>query len=505
MSIDKHPPAAIEQAGIISYITFNWIQPMLLHGRRHILTSEDLEQLSKNDRVQRLADLMLREWSREVESKKQACIHSEMKRPNFYKVLWRCFGLYACVPFLSGLMESACKIGEAVLLGYVIRFFDAPEMTLQNGMGYALGLFFLTLFRATVHHHNFFHVLRIGTWIRQGLISLMYRKCLTLSTSSSISTGTIVNMISNDLQPFENCAPFFMYILLGPLETIVVMYFLWKELGAACLAGLLALFLLMPVQALFSRRFSSIRAKTVHARDERIRTLSDVFSGIALVKLCAWEVPFQERVMMLRSIELGHIWKSNIMRAANMSIYFFFQALIALFAFVTYWLQGKALTADKVFVSLTLFNILRQTMTMFFPKALESMAEVRVSVKRITDFLLLPELKTLMNKLEADSDVREQQHPTNRPDKDGTLEHELKQHGLPEVLLEMKNASFSWTMDTDGKDVNLEISAQEKSGKARAVTRALGNIEEDIALATPKKAILNNVTMSLRRDELLAI
>src|SRR5690554_7114346 len=125
MSIDKHPPAAIERAGIISYITFNWIQPMLLHGRvtitsrhalthhfqgtalsdtfaflfsnhlfllstkqRHTLTSEDLEQLSQNDQVQRLADLMLREWSREVESKKQPCIHSEMKRPNLYKVLW---------------------------------------------------------------------------------------------------------------------------------------------------------------------------------------------------------------------------------------------------------------------------------------------------------------------------------------------------------------------------------------------------------------------------------
>ncbi|KAF9180045.1 Multidrug resistance-associated protein 4, partial [Haplosporangium sp. Z 767] len=429
---------------------------------------------------------MLREWSREIEFKKHACIHSEVKCPNLYKVLWRCYGLYACVPFLSGLLESACKIGEAVLLGYVIRFFDNPEMTLRRGMGYVLGLFFLTLFRATVHHHNFFHVLRIGTWIRQSLISLMYRKCLALSTSSSISTGAIVNMISN---------------VLGPLETIVVMYFLWKELGVACLAGLLALSLLMPVQTLFSRRFGSIRTKTIHARDERIRTLSDVFSGIALVKLCAWEVPFQERVMMLRSIELGHIWKSNIMRAVNMSIYFFFQALIALFAFVTYWLQGKALTADKVFVSLTLFNILRQTMTMFFPKALESMAEVRVSVKRITDFLLLPELRNLENKLGEALDGSQQQHPAKASDKDETPEHELKQHGLSEVLLEMKNASFSWTMDTDEKDMNLETSAQKKNEKARAVTGTL----EDIDLATPKKAILNNITMSLRRDELLAI
>jgi hypothetical protein len=29
----KHPPAAIEQAGLFSYLTFNWIQPLILYGR----------------------------------------------------------------------------------------------------------------------------------------------------------------------------------------------------------------------------------------------------------------------------------------------------------------------------------------------------------------------------------------------------------------------------------------------------------------------------------------
>jgi ATP-binding cassette subfamily C (CFTR/MRP) protein 4 len=147
---DKHPPAAIEHASILSYITFNWIQPMLLRGRvqfscrsatpahpqvpkdlftkRHCflthvqkqtLVADDLQRLSENDKVQRIADLMFHEWTREVETKKQASIerNERMKRPNLFKVLWRCFGLYACVPFVSGLMESVCKISEAVLLG----------------------------------------------------------------------------------------------------------------------------------------------------------------------------------------------------------------------------------------------------------------------------------------------------------------------------------------------------------------------------------------------------
>ncbi|KAG0357497.1 hypothetical protein BGZ54_000320, partial [Gamsiella multidivaricata] len=494
MADDKRPPTAIEQATILSYITFNWIQPMLLRGRKHTLVAEELPRLSEKDKIQRISDLMLCEWTREVESKRLI----PDKKPSLYRVLWRCFGLYACVPFISGLLESVCKVSEAVLLGYVIRFFDTPEMTIREGMGYAIALFLVTLFHGTVHHHNFFHVLRIGTWTRQGLIALMYRKCLTLSTSSSISTGTVINLISNDLQPFENCAPFGLYVILGPLEMIAVMYFLWKELNVACLSGLLALSLLMPIQLFFSRHFATIRTRTVHARDERIRTLSDVFSGIELLKLCAWEVPFQEKVMMLRSIELKYIWKANAMRAINMSIYFFFQPLVALFAFVTYWLQGKSLTPDKVFVSLTLFNILRISMTSYFPKALESMAEVRVSVKRITDFLMLPELRAIENGSQNKTWAQ------NLKENEKSMQDEFS-----DVLVEMKDASFSWAIVADEGDKILELSSKEKQAKEDEGQEKPDPDDNDnnsaIALDSSKKAILSNITMSLRRDELLAI
>ncbi|KAG0233737.1 P-loop containing nucleoside triphosphate hydrolase protein [Mortierella sp. GBAus27b] len=510
MTDDKHPPAAIEQASILSYITFSWIQPMLLYGRKHTLVADDLQRLSENDKVQRISDLLLREWTKEVEAQKRAGMgrNGKPRRPNLVKVLWRCFGLYACVPFASGVIESVCRISEAILLGYVIRFFDRPDMTIGEGMSYAVALFFVTLVHGTFHHHNFFHVLRIGTWTRQSLIALMYRKCLTLSTSSSISTGTVINLISNDLQPFENWAPFGLYLVLGPLEMIALMYFLWKELGVACLAGLLALVLLMPIQAFFSRQFGSIRTKTVQARDDRIRTLSDVFAGIELVKLCAWEVPFQEKVMEQRSIELSHIKKANTLRATNISIYFFFQPLVALFAFVTYWLQGKALTPDKVFVSLTLFNILRQTMTSYFPKAIESTAEVRVSVKRITDFLSLPELRAIEDDLEDGTNL-------------DLSSANSKEESASDILVEMKGATFSWVVATEEKNEILELSAKERKqkevqGKDKSGNKGVTSVDnkdgnkmdEDgnvIALDSFRKAILSNIAMTLRRDELLAI
>ncbi|KAG0351318.1 hypothetical protein BG005_009221, partial [Podila minutissima] len=506
MSSDaKHPPASIERANPLSYFSFNWIQPLLIKGWSQTIVETDLDQLSKNDHVKRITDRLLQEWTKETEKKLRKCKQGEKpKRPNLYLVLWRCFGLYFILSLFTGILESVCKISEAILMGYVIRFFDDKGMSTKEGMGYALGLFLVTFFHGTMHHHYFFPTMRTGMWIRQSLISLMYRKCLTLSTSSSIATGTIVNLISNDVQPFENATPFMLYAIIGPLEMIAVMIFLWREIGVACLAGLLVFALLMPIQTLFSRHFGTIRNKTVNARDDRIRTLSDVFSGIELVKLCAWEVPFQEKILMLRKVELRYIWKANMMRAANMAIYFFFQPLIALFVFVTYWLLGEELHPDKIFVSLTLFNVMRLTMTSFFPKALETIAETRVSVRRITDFMLLPELRSIENEFQTKTDS-----PEDQPGGPEISETSVEKVLDPSILLEMRDASFSWTVATSEKNEILELCAKEKEQQEELKNeRAIhgGSADNGIAaIHSPKRAILNNVNMTLRRDELLAI
>ncbi|KAF9364856.1 hypothetical protein BGX34_000147 [Mortierella sp. NVP85] len=446
MAESKHPPAAIETANPLSYFSFNWIQPLLIRGWSHTIVETDLDQLSKNDHVKRITDKLLQEWTKEVEKvqAKNKIPGSKPRRPNLGLVLCKCFGVYFSLSIFMGILESVCKIGEAILMGIM----DSTELNLPD--------------------------------VPQMPITFNFQ----------------FNRNWNNVQPFENATPFMLFAVIGPLEMIAVMYFLWKEIQVACLAGLLVFVILMPIQTYFSRLFASIRTKTVNARDDRIRTLSDVFQGIELVKLCAWEVPFQEKIMMLRSIELGYIWKANMMRACNMAIYFFFLPLIALFVFVTFWLQGKTLTPDKVFVSLTLFNVMRLTMTAFFPRALETIAEARVSIRRITDFMLLPELNGIENEFQTKNESSDTLTGT------GIGEKALD----PSLLLEMRDASFSWSVAMDDKNEILELSAKEKASKrSRQRNEKKRNNTINLGTSSSKKAILSDVTMTLRRDELLAI
>ena len=60
------------------------------------------------------------------------------------------------------------------------------------------------------------------------------------------------------------------------------------------------------------------------------------------------------------------------------------------------------LTAEKAFLCLSMFNTVRLSMTLFFPLAISGWGEMRVSINRIQDFLVLEEKEEKKGFLEGD-------------------------------------------------------------------------------------------------------
>ncbi|ORX94321.1 P-loop containing nucleoside triphosphate hydrolase protein [Basidiobolus meristosporus CBS 931.73] len=350
-----------------------------------------------------------------------------------------------------------------------------------------------TFVHAVIHHHYFFPALRTGLHMRMSLIALMYRKCMSLSMSSSISTGAIINLISNDVQPFENASCFATWAIIGPIQAVVIIVLLYREIGVSVFAGLCAFVFLLPLQTYFAKRFSRMREETVMYRDERIRSLSDVLSGIDLVKLSSWEDPLSERISELREKELKYIGKANNMRAFNMASYFFFQSVISLFTFVTYWATGNPLRPDKVFVSLTLFNVIRLTMTSFFPQALATSAEAHVSAKRIKEFLLLPELKPLEPIQEALNKISKEISSTSVDKIDLEKNNEkanLESFVRSDSILEMNDAAFNWAIGNNPSAIN---------------PKEFSDIMDEDKAKEADHCVVQNLSFKLGHNELLAV
>uniref|UniRef100_A0A8C1P561 Multidrug resistance-associated protein 4 n=1 Tax=Cyprinus carpio TaxID=7962 RepID=A0A8C1P561_CYPCA len=206
------------------------------------------------------------------------------------------------------------------------------------------------------------------------------------------TTGQIVNLLSNDVNKFDELTIFLHFLWVGPLQAAAVIGLLWQEIGASCLAGMAVLIFLMPLQTMFGKLFSKYRSKTAAFTDSRIRTMNEVVSGIRIIKMYAWEKPFAALVNDVRRKEISKIMSSSYLRGLNMASFFTANKIILFVTFTVYVLVGNKISASRVFVTVSLYSAVRLTVTLFFPSAIEKVSESAISIRRIKKFLLLDEL-----------------------------------------------------------------------------------------------------------------
>lgn len=80
-----------------------------------------------------------------------------------------------------------------------------------------------------------------------------FTQALRLSKTAlgETTVGQVVNLISNDVNRFDTVVIFLNYLWMGPLQTILVTYFLWQEIGVSSLIGVAILLMVIPVQGLY--------------------------------------------------------------------------------------------------------------------------------------------------------------------------------------------------------------------------------------------------------------
>lgn len=73
--------------------------------------------------------------------------------------------------------------------------------------------------------------------------------------------GQMINLLSNDVSRFDAALTVFHYLWIGPLQTIIVTYFLWKEIGISSLFGISTFFVFIPLQGLYNTNQISMNVK----------------------------------------------------------------------------------------------------------------------------------------------------------------------------------------------------------------------------------------------------
>lgn len=125
----------------------------------------------------------------------------------------------------------------------------------------------------------------------------------------------------------------------------------------------------------------ALRTEAAIKTDKRIQKMNEIIKGIQVIKMYAWEKPFEVIVKSLRMDEIKVLTKMAYVRGFIVSCGVFTERLALFATVVCYVLLGNEISAKKAFFMAQLFNVLQLCMAIFMPRAINMGAEALVSIR----------------------------------------------------------------------------------------------------------------------------
>uniref|UniRef100_A0A3Q2Y4J8 Multidrug resistance-associated protein 4 n=1 Tax=Hippocampus comes TaxID=109280 RepID=A0A3Q2Y4J8_HIPCM len=366
------------------FVLCSWLNPLFRTGYKRRLEENDMYRILPEDASDRLGEELEWYWKQDV---KHAA--KDRRQPQLTRVLIKCYWRSYAITGAYVFIQEVVKVIQSVLLGTLIEYFESADATgptaVYKAYSYAAGICLCTVWMAVLHHLYFYHVQRAGMKIRVAMCHMIYRKALSLNNTAltKTTTGQIVNLLSNDVNTFDEVTLYLHFLWITPVQAVMVIILLMYWIGPSCLAGMAVFFILIPAQTMFGRLFSKLRADTAVLTDDRIRTMNEVLSGIRVIKMCGWEKPFAVLVDEVRRMEISKVMKSSYLRGLNMASFFVANKLIIFLTVCVYVLTGKQLSSSTVFMAVSLYGAVKLTITLFFPFAIEKVSDSLISIQRI--------------------------------------------------------------------------------------------------------------------------
>jgi ABC-type multidrug transport system fused ATPase/permease subunit len=274
-----------------------------------------------------------------------------------------------------------------------------------------------------------------------------------------------------------------------------------------------------PLQIERAKILSRLKRQMTGLSDERIRVMTEVLSAIRVVKLYGWyvspvcrkidwkfrhffflmtdycsncneiirESPFLQRILSIRNRELGIRRRLGALHAVMSIVFTSSTLIISLITLSVYATWGGpnftpgALTPQVVFVSITLFNMLKNPISTLTDTTSVTV-NLLISTSRIQEFLLREEI-------DSGAIVRE-------------LNESKKLSSEPSVIVQ--DATFSWTKESVSVET-IHAGIQEEGDGEDDETQALLQDSQDDEISQTQFPTLQSINISIKSGSLVAI
>ncbi|RKP05349.1 P-loop containing nucleoside triphosphate hydrolase protein [Thamnocephalis sphaerospora] len=380
-----------ESASFMEWALFDWISPLLDVGNRRQISDPDLWDLSSRERA-----------ASAVNAYKQ----HKYVRPSMLRSLIVTFRRDLIVQTLLALLWTVAVYIPPLLMNYLLKYLEnADNFTITHAWLCAAGLFLGN----AIANNAFQQAEKLGQHMSiraRAIISHeVAQKCLRRQAHADMPSesdnaegegttwdnGAVTNILNVDVQNICEMLISLPSLVGGPFQVVIAVLMLWMLAGVSTVLALGVLLLSIRVAHYLASKMAGIYERLVELTDERLSVIMEVLQSIRIVKFFAWEPQFTQRINDIRQRELDAVWNKQKLQARNLIAIDggpLFAIAACMIAYTTVF--GHVLTASVAFTSAALVNILRGALWRT-PLAIMWATQARVSSRRISEFLALPE------------------------------------------------------------------------------------------------------------------
>ncbi|KAK2508352.1 hypothetical protein MC885_011599 [Smutsia gigantea] len=374
LSEGQEPEVAEDGESWLSRFSYAWLTPLLARGARGELRQpQDTCRLPHRLHPAYLARVFQAHWREGAQ---------------LWRALYGAFGRRYLALGLLKLVGTMLGFSGPLLLSLLVGFLEEGQEPLSSGLLYALGLTGGAVLGAVLQNQYGYEVRKVTLQARGAVLNVLYRKAFQLGPRRP-PAGEVLNLLGTDSERLLNFAGSFHEIWGLPLQLTITLYLLHQQVGVAFVGGLILALLLVPVNKVIATRIMASNQEMLQHKDVRVKLMTELLSGVRVIKFFGWEQALEGRVEACRAQELERLRVIKYLDAACVYLWAALPVVISIVIFITYVLMGHQLTATKVFTALALVGMLILPLNNF-PWVISGLLEAKVSLDRIQCFLDLP-------------------------------------------------------------------------------------------------------------------
>lgn len=440
---EKQGRSPYGKSTLLQLVTFSWLNPLFEVGIKKPLDQNEVPDVDINDSAAFLSE----SFDKCLE---QVRLRDGTANPSIYKAIYLLARKKAAINAFFAVISAVSSYVGPYLIDDFVNFLSQKKSK-SLGSGYLLALAFLgaKVVETVAQRQWIFGARQLGLRLRAALISHIYQKGLVLSSKSrqSHTSGEIINLMSVDVQRITDFIWYLNTIWMLPIQISLAVYVLHNSLGFGSLVALGATLVVMAVNIPLTRIQKGFQSKIMEAKDDRMKSTSEVLRNMKTLKLQAWDSYYLEKLESLRRIEYNWLWKSQRLQALTTFIFWGSPTFISIITFGGCVLIGIPLTAGRVLSALATFRMLQDPI-FNLPDLLNVIAQGKVSADRMASYLQEDEIQ---------------------PDA-----VEYNPVSQTEYAVEIEGGKFTWT-DDSGSTILDGINLRVKRGMKVAICGTVGS------------------------------